>query len=49
MRLTVVFVYMGVDDIGSAIIGDVANAKALPISEQADQVASNFATADVKA
>lgn len=47
--LTVNLVYTGVDSIGGAIERNVANTETLPVSQQADQVTTDFTTTDVEA
>lgn len=47
--LTIDLVYATVDDVGPAVEDDVANAKALPVSKQANEVLTYFAATDVEA
>ena len=48
-RLTVDLVYTGVDDIGLAVESHITNAKALPVSKQANEVAANLTATDMEA
>lgn len=48
-ELTVGLVHSSIDDIGSAIVCHITNAKSLPVSEQANQVSANSTATHMEA